>query len=45
MLTEFIVVITSQNIHISNHYAIYFKLMQCYMSIVSQKLGVGEMLI
>ena len=29
--------ITSQYIHISNHYAVHIKLMQCYMSVISQK--------
>ena len=31
--------ITSQYIHISNHYAVHIKLMQCYMSVISQKTG------
>ena len=34
VLTELTVIIISQYIHISNHYVVYFKLIQCYMSII-----------
>ena len=36
VLTNLIVVIISQYIHISNHYVVHLKLTQCYMSIISQ---------
>lgn len=31
-----------QNIHISNHYVVYLKLRQCYMSIISLKKKLAE---
>jgi len=36
MLTKLIMVIILQHIHISNHYVLYLKLRQYYMSIISQ---------
>ena len=36
MLTKLIVEIISQYIHISSHYVVDLKLIQCYMSITSQ---------
>ena len=37
MLTKLTVVITSQYIHILNHYVVYLKLIQCYLSSLSQQ--------
>ena len=48
MLTKLIVIIISQYMHISNHYAVYLKLIQCYMSSIFSiklekiKLGTGQ---
>lgn len=35
-VTILILVIISQYVHISSHYVVYLKLMQCYMLIISQ---------
>ena len=35
MQTKLTVVIILQYIHISNHYVVYLKLIQCYMSVIS----------
>ena len=37
MLTKLIAVIISQCIHTSNHYVVHLGLIQCYMSIITQK--------
>ena len=36
MMTKLIVEVLSQYIHMSNHYVVLLKLIQCYMSIISQ---------
>ena len=36
MLIKLSVVIISQYIHMSNHYVVYLKLIQCYMSMTSR---------
>lgn len=35
MLTELIVAVISQHIHMSNH-TVHLKFMQCYISVISQ---------
>ena len=39
MLTRLIVVILLQHTQISNHYIVYLKIIQCFMSITPQKMA------
>ena len=41
MLTKFIVVIISHYMHVSNHYVVLFKLIQCYSQLQLSKIGEG----
>lgn len=41
MLTKFIVVIISHYMHVSNHYVVLFKLIQCYSQPQLSKIGEG----